>query len=677
MSLVKTQNFLISFKENQVQNFFESLVFSGFGFEVLDPKELGKEWVNVDYYFPKVEIKDLQKELQILNKVIEENRKSGFLSVFVDDRIEGSSEDLEKAKKNRSNLLEIAELIDQEDNLINQKNNIIEFSRNNQDKKKLFSESFANFIADFDIYINNSWEAIKKLQLQGEIEDADDMVRPRVELESIGEYQVLIFDDNTLEAVKLFISKSEYADLELYTVEEIIQKIDKEISENNSAMSRLGVENQKVSQEILTSLLALHASIQVEISIAESINKVFRPTESSNSIFAIVSVSEKEEEQVKEFLAQKDLPYQRVDWNQEVFDWENDGSLNGFHSIAQSIGTIDNKEVDPTNILALFFVIFFAFCLNDALYGLILSVFTGYFLFFTKLKKEFQSTFSLFFFSGIATIVLGTLTNSWAGNFFNSDFMKSLTGTPIEDSTPIHQFLAKFQLVDVLTPEANLPVNNFLNNELGGASPIIFMMSLAILIGFFNLLVAYMIRIVNSIKRSEYNKALGQFAWVFFIFSAVAYFVMTSQELNFAAQILLGVSVFGLLIFNEAKKFVGKFLGFLFGPRGLYGVVQMGADLMSFTRIIAIGLTGGVIATIVNLLAGMIYEATDPGLGIVLAILILAIGHIFNLVLSLFGAYINPIRLTYVEFMPKFFLGEGRQIQKFSADLDYFRVVEK
>jgi V/A-type H+-transporting ATPase subunit I len=102
--------------------------------------------------------------------------------------------------------------------------------------------------------------------------------------------------------------------------------------------------------------------------------------------------------------------------------------------------------------------------------------------------------------------------------------------------------------------------------------------------------------------------------------------------------------------------------------------VQLAADLVSYTRIIAIGLTGGVIASIVNLMAFMLYQAGGPIFGILLGIIVLIGGHIFNFVLSVFGAYINPLRLTYVEFMPKFYDGRGRQWKPLKPEFKYTRV---
>jgi V/A-type H+-transporting ATPase subunit I len=139
----------------------------------------------------------------------------------------------------------------------------------------------------------------------------------------------------------------------------------------------------------------------------------------------------------------------------------------------------------------------------------------------------------------------------------------------------------------------------------------------------------------------------------------------------------LYISLGVLFILNQADSFAGKTLGFLLGPRGIYGILQLGSNLISYVRIVAIGLTGSIIANIVNLLAGLMYESSGPVLGIILAIIILVIGHIFNFVLAAFGAYINPLRLTYVEFMPGFFEGNGKQLESARPEFKHLKIVSE
>jgi hypothetical protein len=666
MSLKSTQNFLLSLENKNLSEVFSKLVFSGLKFEVLNPTELKGNWSQVSFVSndKNAQNKEIQNKINTLDFIISQNQKKGFFSIFTDNRAEGSKEDLKEARENQKSLLNIAQKLQRQSELEIEKISLQEFLNNHQDKKVLFGKNLEEFKSDFE-------NGIGKLKSKGKITNINNY---DIEVFELNNIDAIIFSEESLEAVKIFVKEESYTKIELLTSKQLFLNLDEEYTKNTEFLNQNEAKGSinNLNSEILKQISALHANLELDLKSKQCINNVFSLNKDNSAKFAFINVSDDEVDKTVKILQDLEISYQKTDWNQEIYDWGNNTGLRAFQSVAQSIGTIDKKETDPTNILAIFFMIFFAFCLSDALYGLILALFTGYFLFFTKIKESFRNMFSLFFYSGLTTVIFGVLTNSWAGDFFNSALFKDVTGVKEDSISPIHNFLLQFQVIDILNSDADVPINRMLN----GVSPIIFMLGVAVLIGFLVLLSSYLLRISTSVKRGDYPAAFGQLAWIFFISAAVSYFILSANNYTFVGQILLIIGILGLLIFNQAKSIGGKILGFLFGPRGLYGIIQMGADLMSFTRIVAIGLTGGVIASIVNLLAGILYESSGAVVGLILAILMLLVGHTFNLVLSLFGAYINPIRLTYVEFMPKFFLGEGRQIQKFNPELQHFRVVE-
>ena len=87
---------------------------------------------------------------------------------------------------------------------------------------------------------------------------------------------------------------------------------------------------------------------------------------------------------------------------------------------------------------------------------------------------------------------------------------------------------------------------------------------------------------------------------------------------------------------------------------------------------LAAGLAGTIIANVVNILAGLSFES--GGLGFIFGIVILVVGHIFNLVISIFSAYINSLRLHYVEFAPKFYQGLGKKFSPVEIDYKYLKI---
>jgi|694.fasta_scaffold10157_16 V/A-type H+-transporting ATPase subunit I len=424
-------------------------------------------------------------------------------------------------------------------------------------------------------------------------------------------------------------------------------------------------------------LTLLYGYYQLQAKTEEIRSKAFRLNEKTEATFAFVAVKEKDLSTLDQFLAKEEVFGENVDWDKDIVDWTNPGALKSFQDVAQSIGTIDKKEADPTSGLAIFFMVFFAFCLGDAIYGLIIALFTGYFLFIRGVKQNFKGIFNIFFYSSLIAIILGVVTNSWAGDFFNSSLVKQLFGisTDSSTSTPINDILVNFQLIDVLNADAKVPVNQMLS----GTSPIIVMMLLAGFIGFLNQLLGYVYRIITNAANGAWNVVFGQLAWLLFLSVSIAVLIINSSAPNLGSIAMIGlyISLGVLFILNQADSFAGKTLGFLLGPRGIYGILQLGSNLISYVRIVAIGLTGSIIANIVNLLAGLMYESSGPVLGIILAIIILVIGHIFNFVLAAFGAYINPLRLTYVEFMPGFFEGNGKQLESARPEFKHLKIVSE
>jgi len=426
-----------------------------------------------------------------------------------------------------------------------------------------------------------------------------------------------------------------------------------------SFLKQHNIDPENFTKENYKLIAAYHTSIELDIKLSHSLGKIFTTEENSNICFAFVTVDQNSHSTFETILNSDKITFEKIDWNREIVVWKNKGGLAAFQTVAQSLGTISTKEVDPTIAISLFFSLFFAFCLNDAVYGLILSGFTGYFLYFRNLKPGFKNIFQLFFFSGLLTILLGALTNSWAGDFFSQ--------------TPVNNVLQNFQLIDTLNVDSTAPINVFLKNELK-TSPIVFMLGLSGFIGILSILSGYVLKILNSLKSKDGDALKADTSWFLFILSILATTVTAALAPSLTNIGLISVLIFGisLFVFNSGKGIFGKVLG---GLGSIYGLIGFFADVLSFTRLIAVGLTGGIIANVINLLAKLIYDSINvPIINLIAAIIVLLIGHSFNLVVSLFGAYINPLRLHYVEFMPKFFEGRGRSLQPVNAEFTFMKL---
>ena len=123
-----------------------------------------------------------------------------------------------------------------------------------------------------------------------------------------------------------------------------------------------------------------------------------------------------------------------------------------------------------------------------------------------------------------------------------------------------------------------------------------------------------------------------------------------------------------ILLFSERNslnpiKRIGKGLFRLYGVSGVLG------DVLSYSRLLALGLATGVIAGVMNILAGMIKQL--PVVGIIGCVLVLIIGHLFNLFISGLSAFVHSIRLQFMEFFTKFYTGEGELLKVFTEKRKY------
>ena len=138
------------------------------------------------------------------------------------------------------------------------------------------------------------------------------------------------------------------------------------------------------------------------------------------------------------------------------------------------------------------------------------------------------------------------------------------------------------------------------------------------------------------------------------------------------ALVLAGIGAVGIIATSGRESKGVKRL--LKGLYGLYGVSSWLSDILSYSRLLALGLATGVIAQVFNMLGTM---AGGGPVGVVLFILVFVIGHVLNLLINLLGAYVHTNRLQYVEFFGKFYEGGGRAFEPFAAKTKYFKIMEE
>jgi V/A-type H+-transporting ATPase subunit I len=311
----------------------------------------------------------------------------------------------------------------------------------------------------------------------------------------------------------------------------------------------------------------------------------------------------------------------------------NSAIVRPFEVVTELFGRPQPTEFDPTPLLAPFFIIFFGLCITDAAYGILLALFSWLLLRWGSTRGVDGRFFRLMLYGGVSTAILGAITGGWLGDIQNR----------------LPAFLA--------------PVGHLLNSLVVFSpldQPMTFMI-LSLVLGFLQIQTGLAIKVIGLLRAGSTTEALlSAFPWFLLIPALCGW--ATASFLPAAAPFVPG---FKLVAAGAAASILlyggpgirNPFARIGAGLYALYGASAYLGDLLSYLRLVALGLSTGVIGMVVNLLAGML-----AGLGVigwVPALILLVAGHSFNLAINLLGAYIHTSRLQYVEFFPKFFHGGG------------------
>jgi len=643
MTVQNTNTFLITLSELKLRRLLTDLGQSKIKFEVLNPKELGKKWQ--DIYFIEQEIdQKIKVNTDLIAKILS---YYNFVpsSSFTDNRPMVTYEDIREAGIKEKKLLDIASSIDKL-NSLQKLDQGIKYVLDNSDNYNFFVVVDSAGVKDsFWDFCQKASDNFTDIDFSSEIE--------KIQVQNINGTELIGFPE-TLEVVLESYKESET--IKYLPLTDFYTQVTQQIQDINEYLLSREFDLTKPKDSLLE-LAKLHGYYEFQLRFSWITKHFFKLKPDSETYFAFINFTSKDQSTFVDILERNEIPHKPVSWQEEIVNWESNGVSSAFQNVAQSLGTISSKDADPNFWVSVFFSLFFALCLADVVYGLVLVGICSYFLFFSRVKKSAENFLRLFFYSGIVTIVIGILLNSWAGDLLNYIVLGDIPKS--------------FQLIDLLNPQALTPVNQFLLKN-GGLSPIVAMLGFSALLGMVHSYVAYLLGVKNSLLSKDYSQLSEQLSWLFFQTSVILaiVFTFTLPSLIIIGQSLIATSVLCLFVFNSAKGLakIGAGLG------KLYGLVSVFADMISYTRLVAVGLTGGIIAQVVNTLAFLFVGESPTIIGILLAVIIIFVGHSFNLVVSVFGAYINPLRLHYVEFFPKFYTARSRQLKPEKIEFSYVDV---
>ena len=292
------------------------------------------------------------------------------------------------------------------------------------------------------------------------------------------------------------------------------------------------------------------------------------------------------------------------------------------------------NELDLTPFFAPFFMVFFGLCLGDSGYGLFLFLgATAYRLLAKKVTPSMKSIISLIQVLSASTFFCGLLTGTFFGaNIYDLDW-------------PIVQRLKHAVLMD--------------NND---------MFRLSLILGVIQILFGMVLKAVNQTIQFGFKYAIATIGWIILLVSTAVSALFSSSELlsmgGTAYKVVLCISGAMIFLFNTPGKNI--FMNIGLGLWDSYNMVTgLLGDVLSYVRLFALGLSGGILAGVFNSLAtGM--SPDNAVLGPIVMVLIFVIGHAINIFMNVLGAMVHPMRLTFVEFFKNSgYEGGGKEYKPF------------
>ena len=307
--------------------------------------------------------------------------------------------------------------------------------------------------------------------------------------------------------------------------------------------------------------------------------------------------------------------------------------VSAFESVTGMYSYPKYNQIDPTPLLAPFYLIFFGMMVADVGYGLLVLIGAALALKFLKLDEGKKDFAKFFLYLSFPTIFFGAIYGSFFGDIITLP-------TQIIDTNK-----------DVMT---------------------IVILSLAL--GVIQIFFGLFIKVYSLIRIGKAKDALlDPGSWIITLLSIGGIAAVKFLKLpNILGNIFIGTAIIGAILIviggGREEKSTGAKIGQ--GLYSLYGITGYVGDLVSYTRLMALGLAGGSIAGALNLLIH-----TLPGVAaIVIGPILFVLFHIFNLGLSLLGAYVHTARLQYVEYFGKFYEGGGRPFKAFKVSEKYIKI---
>ncbi len=299
------------------------------------------------------------------------------------------------------------------------------------------------------------------------------------------------------------------------------------------------------------------------------------------------------------------------------------------------------QDIDPTPLTGFFYYLFFGMMFSDAGYGLIMILATTFVLKRCNPSPSMRQSMRLFRFCGISTFLWGLIYGSFFGDsiaVFSETFFGHRVALPA--------------LIDPMNGDAVL------------------LLVLSLFLGLAEIIAGLCAKFVTALRSGD--KAGAFFDAGLWITLLTGLALMAAGMALFAPLKTVGIgiavaSAVGLIL-TQGRDKKNPVMRLFSGIASLYDITGYISDLLSFSRLMALGLTTSAMSAVFNMLAGMGGRSV---VGVIMALLIFPVGHAINFGLNVLGAYVHTLRLQYVELFSKFYEGGGKPFKTFSLKSKY------
>ncbi|NLI43127.1 MAG: V-type ATP synthase subunit I [Synergistaceae bacterium] len=320
-----------------------------------------------------------------------------------------------------------------------------------------------------------------------------------------------------------------------------------------------------------------------------------------------------------------------------------------FEPLTKLYGLPEYDGIDPTPFFAPFYFLFFGMCLGDAGYGGIFALILLFAILKYCPRRDALKFFILLLLGGVSSVLVGILTGSLFGDMI--------------DAFPIFAALRDLKNSVKITDVMHDPMP---------------FLGFSLFIGFVQIIFGLFIAFFDNLRKKDYIGAIGdQGGWITFLLGLAMYILVRAGMLSpvfSSPSAIISLVGAGILIATQGREKKNIFSKLFSGVMSLYSITSYLGDVLSYSRLLALGLATSAIAMIINTLTMQLFSI--PYIGWLLGFVLFTGGHGFSIAVNILGAFVHSLRLQYVEFFSKFYKTGGRSFEPFNMDARYINVTD-